>query len=102
MPFITPTADDLKRGVLIDPPGWYTVRVNSIGEWELAKSGTSNNLRVDADIIRNADSGEVTFAGYKAPNWMFNDKYLSGPIGFLRALGVELKAGERLELKGLS
>ena len=98
MPFIQPTADDLKRGVLIDPPGWYTVKVNSISDWETAKSGNSQNCRVDADIIRNADSGDEKFAGFKAPNWMFNDKFMSGPVGFMRALGHELKADERFDL----
>lgn len=93
MSFIDLTPKDVMRGVLIDPPGWYTVLIQAIGEPAPSKDGESMNTNIDAVIVKNADSGDEKFKDFPVPNWFFNSKAPGFATGFLRACGVEPEVG---------
>lgn len=89
---------DLLRTTVVDP-AWYEIEVQTVGEWELASKGNSNNLEMDSIVIRNADSGDTKFAGVPV-TLRFNDQPSARPFieGFLRSIGVNVKA-ETYDLK---
>lgn len=93
MPIFEFSEKDANRGLLIDPPGWYLVRVDNIGEGTPSKGGDSLNYLVDGTIIKNVDDGSEKFAGKPTPFWLFNSKALGFATGFLRAFGVDVQAG---------
>jgi hypothetical protein len=97
MPVITFTDKDMKRGTIVQP-AWYRVKIDFVGEAELASSQKTYNYPIEATIIKNADNGDKAFEGVPI-NFMFN----SGAIGlakdFCTALGGDIKAGARFELK---
>lgn len=95
MPRITFNPRDLLRGNII-PPGWYKVRIESVGE-KPSKDGGSTNYPVEATIIKEADTGDETLAGCPL-EWMFNSKALGFARGFLESLGVSLEADRNYEL----
>lgn len=89
---------DILRSKIVTP-SWYRVRIDSVGQ-KIAASGTSTNFPLEGTIICDADSGDKSFAGVPTPaNWMFNSSAIGLAVGFLEALGVEVKPGMRLELK---
>lgn len=96
MPLIELSVKDIKRGTLIDP-GWYLVRIDSVGEAP-SKDGGSTNFPVDGTIVKNAENGDEKYKDFPTPSWNFNSKAPGFVTGFLRALGVEPQAG-RVELK---
>ncbi len=99
MSFLDISAKDAMRGIVIDPAGWYTVRVDNVGERTPSKAGDSENINIEGTIIKNADSGDEKFAGYPTPSgWLFNSKVPGFAVGFLRAGGEEIVPG-RVGLK---
>jgi hypothetical protein len=96
MPIITYSEKDLLRGKIVEP-AWYRVRIDNIGEAP-SKDGGSTNYPVEGVILRNADSGDETFAGVPI-EWNFNSKAIGFSVGFLQAFGVEVKPNTRMELK---
>lgn len=99
MPIIQFGDRDLLRGKLITP-GWYRVRVESVGE-AAAKDqskGPSTNYPVEGTVLFNGDNGDKEFAGVPL-DWNFNSKAIGFAVGFLQAFGVEVKSGTRFDLK---
>ena len=96
MPIVSFSERDLMRGKVIEP-AWYVVQIDSIGEAP-SKDGGSTNFPVEGQVIRNADNGSEDFKGLPL-DWNFNSKAIGFAVGFLAALGVEVKAGQRFELK---
>lgn len=97
MPFVDFSDSDLLRNKLVTP-AWYQVHIDSVDEWKVAKTGTSNNLVYEVTIVKNADTDDEEFAG--VPVIMrFNDSPKAKGIidAFLKSLGVETSAG-RFEL----
>jgi hypothetical protein len=92
------TQKDVMRGVPVDPPGWYTVKITNVGEGVPSKAGDSTNISFDGEILKNADSGDTKFAGFPTPNWMFNSKAPGFAVGLLRACGENVEVG-RVNLK---
>jgi hypothetical protein len=86
---------DMNRGKVIDP-AWYLVKIENIGEAP-SKDGGSTNYPVEGVIIKNADNGDEKFAG-TIIEWNFNSKAIGFAVGFLNALGVDVKAGARFDL----
>lgn len=99
MPVISFSDRDLLRGKIITP-GWYRVRIESIGEAPAKQSekGPSTNYPVEATIKFNGDTGDVEFTGVPV-DWNFNSKAIGFAVGFLQAFGVDVKAGTRFDLK---
>jgi hypothetical protein len=95
MPIISFSEKDLLRGKVITP-GWYRVRIDSVGE-SLSKDGGSTNYPVEATVLGNADNGDAEFAGVPL-DWNFNSKAIGFSVGFLQSLGVDVKAGARFDL----
>lgn len=95
MPIIQFTDKDLLRGKVVTP-GWYRLRIDSVGEAP-AKDAGSINYPVEATIIMNADNGGVEFAGVPI-DWNFNSKAIGFAVGFLASFGVDVKAGARFDL----
>jgi hypothetical protein len=102
MPMISFTEDDLLRTKIVTP-GWYLVRVDHV----LQKNSKGDNPEtttiwpIEGKIIKNAENGSEDFAGVPTPaGWNFNDnpKAKVFILGFLSALGVEVKPGQRIEL----
>lgn len=62
MPFVEFNESDLLRNKLV-VPAWYRVSFDSVGEWKPSKNATSNNLEIEATIIKNADNGDEEFTG---------------------------------------
>lgn len=93
------TAKDAMRGVTIDPAGWYTVRIDLVGENVPSKDGQSENIIVEGTILKNADNpDDKRFENYPTPFWLFNSKAPGFAVGFLRAGGHEIVPG-RVNLK---
>lgn len=99
MPVISFSTRDLMRGKIITP-GWYRVKVDSVGEAPAKDSGKgpSTNYPVECTILFNGDNGSIEFAGVPI-DYNFNSKALGFAVGFLQALGVDVKAGTRFDLK---
>lgn len=87
------SAKDVMRGARINPPGWYLVRIDSVGELTVSSKGDSYNCNLDGTIVKNVDSGDEKYAGYPTPRWSFNTKAPGFITGFLRALGHEPEVG---------
>ena len=92
------TPKDAMRGVNIEPAGWYTVRIDTVGENVPSKKGDSENILVEGTILRNADNGDEKYANYPTPFWLFNTKAAGFAVGLLRAGGHEVVPG-RVNLK---
>ncbi len=90
---------DLLRGKVITP-GWYRVRIESVGEApaKASEKGPSTNYPVEATILFNGDTGDLEFKGYPV-DWNFNSKAIGFAVGYLEAFGVEVKSGTRFDLK---
>jgi hypothetical protein len=99
MPVVTFSARDLLRGKLITP-GWYRVRIESIGEApaKASEKGPSTNYPVEGTVLFNGDNGDTEFKGVPL-DWNFNSKAIGFAVGFLQAFGVEVKEGSRFDLK---
>lgn len=99
MPVISFSDRDLLRGKIITP-GWYRVRIETIGEAPAKQSekGPSTNYPVEATILFNGDNGDVEFKTVPV-DWNFNSKAIGFAVGFLQAFGVDVKAGTRFDLK---
>ncbi len=95
MPIINFGEKDLLRGKIV-PPAWYRVRIDAIGE-KLSKDGNSTNYPVEATILFNADDGSTDFANVPL-DWNFNSKAIGFAVGYLQALGMEVKSGARYDL----
>lgn len=99
MPVISFSERDLLRGKIVTP-AWYRVRIDNVGEAPAKPSekGPSTNYPVEATILFNGDNGDKEFVGVPL-DWNFNSKAIGFAVGFLRAFGVEVKAGTRFDLK---
>lgn len=99
MPLIQISAKDIKRGIIVEP-GWYLVEVEAVNA-KTANSGTSQNFNMEGSIIKNADTGELKYAGVPTPQgWLFNEKAISFAIPFLAACGANVgEEGGRYELE---
>lgn len=84
---------DLLRNKLADP-AWYTLQIGEVGPWTPSKDKASNNCLIEAVIVKNADSGDESFAGVPV-TIQFNDKPKARGFieGFLKSLGVDVQAG---------
>lgn len=93
MPFVEFNESDLLRNKIVTP-AWYRLQLGLVGEWTPAKTGTSNNCTIDAEILFNADNGDEEFKGVPV-TVMFNDSPKARGFieGFLRALGVDVVPG---------
>lgn len=99
MPVISFSQRDLLRGTVVTP-AWYRVRIDSVGEAPAKQSdkGPSTNYPVEATILFNGDNGDTKFATVPL-DWNFNSKAIGFAVGFLKAFGVDVKAGTRFDLK---
>lgn len=95
MPIVSFSERDMMRGKVVEP-AWYLVRIESVGEAP-SKDGGSTNYPIEGSIIKNADNGSEDFKGLPL-DWNFNSKAIGFAVGFLTALGVDIKAGQRFEL----
>jgi hypothetical protein len=95
MPIVTFSDRDMNRGKVVEP-AWYLVNIDNIGEAP-SKDGGSTNYPVEGSIIKNADNDGVEFAGVPL-DWNFNSKAIGFAVGFLKAFGVDVKAGARFDL----
>lgn len=98
-PVISFSDRDLLRGKIITP-GWYRVRIDSVGEAPAKASdkGPSTNYPVEATILFNGDNGSVEFVNSPL-DWNFNSKAIGFAMGFLKAFGVDVKPGVRFDLR---
>lgn len=93
------SAKDLLRGKVVEP-AWYRCKINSVGESAAKQSdkGPSTNYPVEVSIIRNADNGDTTYKDVPI-EFNFNSKAMGFAIGYLNALGVEVKADTPIDLQ---
>jgi hypothetical protein len=95
MPIISFSEKDLLQGKVVEP-AWYLMTIRSVGEAP-SKAGDSTNYPVEGVIVRNVDTGDEKEAGVVI-TWMFNSKAIGFAVGFLRAFGVDVAAGQRFDL----
>jgi hypothetical protein len=95
MPIVTFSDRDLMRGKVVEP-AWYLVNIDNIGEAP-SKDGGSTNYPVEGTVIKNADNDGEEFKGVPL-DWNFNSKAIGFAVGFLKAFGVDVKAGARFDL----
>jgi len=90
---------DLRRGEVIEP-AWYRVRIETVGEApaKASEKGPSTNYPVEGTILFNGDTGDTKYSNYPL-DWNFNSKAVGFAVGFLKAFGVEVKSGVRIDLK---
>lgn len=97
MPIISFSERDLNQGRVVDP-AWYRVKVESIGEVPTTTAkGPSVNYPVECTVLMNGDNGDTKFAGVPI-TFNFNSKAIGFAAGFLKAFGVDIKAGQRVDL----
>lgn len=102
MPMVTFSDRDLLRGQAVTP-AWYRVKINSVGE-NPAKVDPQNpkppstNYPVEATILFNGDTGDTQFKNVPL-DWNFNSRAIGFAVGYLQSFGVEVKAGQRFDLK---
>jgi hypothetical protein len=93
---------DILRNKIVTP-AWYRVLIMRVGT-KPAKGDNPETTTIwplDGKIIKNMDNGSEDFAGVPTPaGWNFNDnpKAKGFIIGFLEALGVDVKSGARYDL----
>lgn len=92
MPIVQYSKRDLLRDKLVTP-SWYTVMIDTIGEWTPSKDKQSNNMIVEGTILRDAENGseefkDVPIGGMGA--WSFNTKALGFSLGLLKAVAPQL------------
>jgi hypothetical protein len=99
MPIVSFSDRDLLRGKVLTP-GWYRVRIETVGEApaKASEKGPSTNYPVEGTVLFNADTGDTEFASVPL-DWNFNSKAIGFAVGFLQAFGVEVRAGQRFDLK---
>ncbi|MET0786266.1 MAG: hypothetical protein ABWY25_06130 [Paenisporosarcina sp.] len=99
MPIVSFSDRDLLRGKSL-PPAWYRVRINTVGEApaKASEKGPSTNYPVEGTVLFNGDNGDVEYANTPL-DWNFNSKAIGFAVGFLQAFGVEVKSGQRFDLK---
>lgn len=99
MPIVQFSDRDLLRGKLITP-GWYRVRIDSVGEAPAKdqSKGPSTNYPVEGTVLFNGDNGSTEFANVPI-DWNFNSKAVGFAVGFLKSFGVEVKPNTRFDLK---
>jgi len=98
MPIIEISERDILRSTIVIP-SWYRVRIESVGQ-KPAANGLSTNYPIEGTILYDADSGDKKFTGVPTPSsWQFNSIAIGMSVGFLRALGVEIVPGMKVELK---
>jgi hypothetical protein len=95
MPVVGFTEREILRGTLLTP-GWYRIRIDSVGEAS-SKDGGSTNYPVESTIIKEADTGSEEFKGVPL-DWNFNSKAITFSIGFLKAVGIDVVPNQRYEL----
>lgn len=95
MPVISFSEKDLLRGKIVDA-AWYRMHIDAVGEAP-SKDGGSTNYPVEGTIVCNAETGDTTYAGVPI-EWNFNSKAIGFAVGFLQALGADVKAGARFDL----
>ena len=96
MPIVTFNEKDLMRGKIITP-AWYRIKIDSVGEVP-SKDGGSTNYPIEGTILFDADNGSKDFEGTPI-TWNFNSKAMGFALGFFQALGEDVKAGVRYDLK---
>lgn len=96
MTIISFTEKDLLRGKIVEP-AWYRVKIDSV-ESGLSKDQGSTNYTCEGTIVRNADNGSEEFTGVPI-QCRFNSKAMGFAKGYFEALGVEIKADQRYDLK---
>jgi len=94
MPLWSYSEKDLLRGQVVDP-GWYRVRIDSLGEAP-SKDGGSTNYPVEGTILFNADNGDKKFENVPI-DWNFNSKAMGFSRGFLESFGVKVTANARFD-----
>lgn len=94
MPIVSFSATDIKRNTLVEP-GWYVVKIESVGEKLSADQG-STNYPVEGVVVHSAVDGDTTYSGVPI-YWNFNSKAISRAIGFFEAFGVEIKPEEKID-----
>jgi hypothetical protein len=97
MPMVDFSDKDLLRSKIV-PPAWYRVRIETTGEAPSSK-GDSTNYLLEGTILHDADTGNTDLNGVPTPYWNFNSKAKGFMVGFFQALGVDIVAGQRYELK---
>lgn len=102
MPIVQFSDRDLLRGKVVTP-GWYRVRIESIGESPAKdqSKGPSTNYPVEGTVLFNGDSGDTEFTSVPL-DWNFNSKAIGFAVGFLQAFGVEVKSNQRFDLNSAS
>lgn len=91
MPIIQFPEKELLRDKIV-APAWYTLLIETMGEWTVSKKGDSYNMTADGTIVCNADTGSVEFAGVPIGGpgvWQFNTKVLSFLKGFVFAMAEQ-------------
>lgn len=103
MPIVSFSDRDLLRGKTVTP-AWYRVRIEEVGEApaktdpQNPQKAPSTNYPVTATILFNGDDGKKEFASVPL-DWNFNSKAIGFAVGFLQAFGVDVKSGQRFDLK---
>lgn len=96
MPIVQFSKRDLLQGKTVEP-AWYRCRVETVGE-NPSKDGGSTNYPVDVTVLFNGDNGDVKFADVPV-TFNFNSKVIGMAVPFLNALGVNVEAEKRIDLK---
>lgn len=81
-------------------PDWYNVKITNF-EKKLSKDGASDNFILSGEIVSN-DKGDTKFAGRKIVGWWgFNSKMMGMAKGLWESLGIEIKAGTKVDWEAL-
>lgn len=93
---------DILRSKIVDP-AWYRVRIDAF-EQKLASTGKTTNIRLEGEIICDANTGDTKFAGVPVPYfWFFNTGVIGKLIPVVQAVdpSIEVTPGFRVNLAAL-
>ena len=81
------------------PVDWYIVEIDSF-EKKLSSKGDSENFILKGHIVGD-EAGNTKYAGRRTPWWSFNTKMFGLSRGLWESLGVEIKAGTKVDWEAL-
>ncbi len=96
MPIVTFSKRDLLQGKVVNP-SWYRCKVDAVGE-NPSKDQGSTNYPVDVTVLFDGETGATEFTDVPV-TFNFNSKAIGMAVPFLGALGVEVVAEKRMDLK---
>jgi len=96
---LTLTAQDLKRGTIIEEASWYPIVITAVKE-EMNSKGDAKNVVVDGELLPSSDPNKQKYAGVPIRRY-FSEKAPGMAKNYITACGVVIgEEGGEFDLEG--